>query len=274
MNAEIKALQGTWTIVSLEMDGRKMEGGPSAQIVVKGDRFTTISMGADYKGVVEVDAARLPREFNLVFTEGPEKGNTNRGIYELDGDTWRICLNMTGGPRPTRFATAPGSGLALETLQRGAATASAGQAASAATDAPPPAEVPSAGSAVPPGEAAPELAGEWSMGSCVLDGKPLEKQVLKYGKRVATATGITVTMGPQVMLKASYGVDRSATPHRMNYVLAHGPQKGQPQYGIYRLDGKTLETCFAAPGQKRPADFTSTPGDGRTLTVWNLSGSK
>jgi uncharacterized protein (TIGR03067 family) len=265
---EIKALQGKWTIVSLEIDGQTMEG-PSAQVVVKGDRFTTISMGAAYEGVVEVDATRTPKEFNLVFTEGPEKGNTNRGIYELDGDTWRLCLNTTGGQRPSEFATTAGSGLALETLRRHGATETEGTPAST----PPRAKAAKTGTAAleipaPEGELAPELAGEWSMGSCVMDGRPLEAEFLKYGKRAASATEVTVTMGPQVMLRAAYRVDRSAVPHRMNYILAHGPQKGNPQHGIYRLADGTLETCFAKPGHERPEEFSSSAGDGRTLTVW------
>jgi uncharacterized protein (TIGR03067 family) len=266
---EMKALQGTWTIVSLELDGQKMEGSPSGQVVVKGDRFTTTSMGATYDGVVEVNANQKPKHFDLVFREGPEKGNTNRGIYELQAETWRICLNTTGGKRPSEFATSPGSGLALETLRRGAAASPENPPPSKAKQAKGPAapKVPA-----PEGDEAPELAGEWAMGSCVMDGRPLEVEFLSYGKRVASATEVTVTMGPQVMLRAAYRVDRSASPCRMNYMLAHGPHKGKAQYGIYRLEGGTLQTCFAAPGRDRPADFSSTTGDGRTFTVWKLGG--
>ena len=275
MTRELKALQGTWTIVSMEVDGQRMEGSSSAQVVVKGDRFTTISMGAAYEGVVEVDATRKPKHFNLVFTEGLEKGNTNRGIYELDGDAWRICLNTTGGPRPGEFATTPGSGRALETLRRGGAAGPEGSApegARAARAKPSKGETAAAEVLVPEGDPAPELAGEWSMGSCVMDGRPLETEFLKYGKRAASATEVTVTMGPQVMLRAAYRVDCSAVPHRMNYVLVYGPHKGKAQHGVYRLEGGTLETCFAAPGRERPADFSSTAGDGRTLTQWKPGG--
>lgn len=263
MTQEIEAIQGMWKIVSLEVDGQTMDGAPSAQVVVKGDRFTTVSMGAPYEGVVEVDATRTPKHFNLVFTDGPEKGNTNRGIYELEGDTWRICLNMTGGPRPGAFATTPGSGYALETLRRGGVAAESPAAAAAK-----PAKATAVAVPAPEGEPAPELAGEWSMTSCVIDGRPLEAEFLPMGKRAATATEVTVTMGPQVMLRAAYRVDRSAAPHHMNYTLAHGPQKGKRQPGIYRWEGGALETCFAAPGSDRPAEFVSQKGDGRTLTRW------
>src|ERR1035441_1775623 len=91
MERDLEMLQGTWTIVHLEMDGRKMSGG-AARIVVRGNRFTTIAMGAAYEGTVVVHQTTAPKSFELHFEQGPEKGNTNLGIYQLDGDTWRICL--------------------------------------------------------------------------------------------------------------------------------------------------------------------------------------
>jgi len=223
--------------------------------MVKGDRFTTTGMGAEYSGLVEIDGSRTPKHFTLRFTEGPEKGNANPGIYEIEGDTWRLCLNTRGGARPKAFATTPGSGLALETLRRGAVRARRAKAAAAAV-------------AAPKGDAAPELSGEWQMQSCVMNGAALPDDAVGYCRRMATDSEITVKAGPQVMLKAVYRVDRSAAPAQMNYTLAHGPQAGKGQSGIYRFEGDVLETCFAAPGEERPADFRSVAGDRRTHTVW------
>ena len=262
MKQDMKALEGAWTVVSLEIDGRTMEAG-SARLVVKDGRFTTESMGAVYEGIVKIDPAQAPKHFDLEFTAGPEKGNTNRGIYELDGDRWRICLNTTGGERPREFATRAGSGLALETLQRAAARPLSGKRpkgeATAAIASP----------LIPPeGDPASELAGAWDMHSMVFSGKPLETEYLAYGLREATGAQVKVTMARQVMLEAAYRVDRSKQPHQMNYILTRGPHKGKSQPGIYRLTGETLETCFAAPGGERPTEFDSTAGDGRTYTVW------
>jgi uncharacterized protein (TIGR03067 family) len=50
----------------------------------------------------------------------------------------------------------------------------------------------------------------------------------------------------------------------MDYFLAGG----KTQHGIWVLEGNRLTTCFAAPGQPRPTEFASVPGDGRTLAVW------
>jgi hypothetical protein len=50
---------------------------------------------------------------------GPEKGYTALGIYELDGDTLRICHTWKGQrKRPEKFAIAEGSGLVLAVWKR------------------------------------------------------------------------------------------------------------------------------------------------------------
>ncbi len=250
MGQDLDGLQGTWNVVSLEMDGQKMSGG-DARIVVRGNRFTSIAMGATYEGTVTVHAATAPRGFDLRFEEGPEKGNTNFGIYELDRDTWRICLATRGSDRPKEFAAPRGTGIALETLRR--QTAADVDAAIAADE---PAAV--------AGDSTAELAGEWVPLSLVRDGQALDKGMLKYGKRTATANQVTVKFGPQVVLKAKYTVDRSRTPMTMDYVLADG----RMQHGIWTFEDQRLTTCFGAPGEARPGEFESTSGDGRTLTVW------
>jgi uncharacterized protein (TIGR03067 family) len=102
------------------------------------------------------------------------------------------------------------------------------------------------------------------MVSAIMSGKPLEPEYVKMGKRVATASELQVRIGPQTVLKAAYAVDRSKSPMEMNYRLSDG----RVQAGIWELDGKLLRTCFASPGQARPAGFGSGSGDGRTFTVW------
>ncbi len=38
--------------------------------------------------------------------------------------------------------------------------------------------------------------------------------------------------------------------------------------GIYELEGDRYKVCFAPPGKARPDDFTSKPGTGYILQVW------
>ena len=119
MDTELDSIQGTWDIVQLEVNGTQMdaEAFAGSRIIVDGDAFVTEAMGAAYSGTVRLDSATRPKAIDLHFTAGVEQGNLNRGIYERNGDEWTICLNTTGGGRPTAFATSADSGFALETLR-------------------------------------------------------------------------------------------------------------------------------------------------------------
>ena len=247
MKKDTEILQGTWSVTALEIDGQTMPAS-SARIVLKGYRFTTSGMGANYEGTVAIDAEKNPKTFDMTFTTGPEKGKTNLGIFEVEGDTWRLCLDMTGKSRPKEFASR--AGVALETLRRVSATAKNKT-------------VPVTPFAVVP---APELEGEWAMEACTISGEALPAAHVKYGKRVARNNEITVTMNGQVMVKARFTVGREQQPHTIDYLLA----SGELQHGIYDLAGKKLKVIFSAPGQPRPADFSTAKGDGKALTVWRL----
>ena len=250
MKKDNDILQGAWNVATLEIDGTSMPTG-TARIEVKGNRFVTSGMGAEYEGTVAIDASKKPKTFDMTFTTGPEKGKKNLGIFEVTGDTWRLCLDMTGKERPKKFASQPG--VALETLQRVTESDSKKKDPG-----------PAAPFAVVP---APELEGEWVMEACTMNGDALPSAYAKYGKRVARNNEIVVTMNGQVMVKARFTVDRNQQPCTIDYLL----DNGQPQHGIYELTGKKLKVIFSAPGQPRPADFSTAKGDGKTLTLWKLS---
>jgi len=50
--------------------------------------------------------------------------------------------------------------------------------------------------------------------------------------------------------------------------MLEGFTKGKKQLGIYDLEGDKFKSCFGAPGAERPKDFSSQPGDQRTVSVW------
>ena len=258
MKSDTASLQGTWNITALEVDGQSMDA--AGQVVVKGDRFTSLGMGPAYEGKLVVDPSKKPTTIDMVFTKGPEKGNTNRGIFEFTGkDSWRLCLQTSGPDRPKKFATAAGHGLALETLQRaGTATAPAKAKKSKSVTLPPGF----------PTDPVPELAGEWQMIAMSQSGQPLDPAYCQMGKRVASGNETAVYMGPQTILKAFYAIDRSVKPNTMDYVLTHGAGSGKRQFGIFELTGDSFIVSFAAVGKPRPTDFSSKKGDGRTVTTW------
>src|SRR5262245_12147674 len=130
MSKDLENLQGSWRVTALEVDGQTvpMDTLGNAGIVINGDHFVSTGMGNEYKGTFEVDAKSRPRKLTMKFDTGPEKGNTNLAIYEMKGDTWKLCIATQGKVRPLRFGTKRGDGFVFETLTRGE---TAGDAATA-----------------------------------------------------------------------------------------------------------------------------------------------
>jgi len=54
----------------------------------------------------------------ITDTAGPNQGKTFPAIYELKGDTLRICYDLSGAKRPTEFKTVAGTQLYLVTYTR------------------------------------------------------------------------------------------------------------------------------------------------------------
>jgi uncharacterized protein (TIGR03067 family) len=256
MSQDLDLLQGTWTITALEADGvavpEAMLG--AARIVIEGSRFTSSGMGEVYQGTLRLDNTGSPARIDMEFDAGPEKGNTNLGIYQMDGDSWRLCLATRGTVRPASFVSTPGSGFALETLVR--ETAAKRRVSKKQTATPAPAGSPT------------EFEGEWKLVSGVMDGKEMEASTVQWVKRVTHGNQTTVLAGPQTMLKVEFTFDPSQSPQSIDYISLAGPNKGKTQLGIYKREGDLLTFCVAPPGAERPANFVSVAGDGRTLTAW------
>jgi uncharacterized protein (TIGR03067 family) len=119
-SADLDRLQGTWAITTLEVDGKPLSPHDfaAARLIVEGDHFTALGMGAAYSGTLKLDTSVTPRALDMRFDDGTEKGNTNLCIYELSDDVWKLCVATRGSVRPTTFTSQPGSGIAVETLER------------------------------------------------------------------------------------------------------------------------------------------------------------
>jgi uncharacterized protein (TIGR03067 family) len=121
---ELKALAGTWKPVASETDGNKtpeerlkdssMTRDESGKVV--GRRGEMIILQGTVK---KIDGTKQPRTVDTEVTAGDFKGQTILGIYELDGDTLRVCVTLPGrGGRPTDFSAGAGSGRNLTVYRR------------------------------------------------------------------------------------------------------------------------------------------------------------
>src|SRR5262249_32432085 len=95
-------LDGTWLPATAERAGKPCpdEVRKSMKLVIKDDTYTvTVGETVD-KGTAKVKPTAKPKELDITGTDGPNKGKTFLAIYELDGDTLRVCYDLSGKARP------------------------------------------------------------------------------------------------------------------------------------------------------------------------------
>jgi uncharacterized protein (TIGR03067 family) len=117
---EFARFEGTWKFVSLEVGGKKLppEALKGHSLILKGDRFEMHTEEGVVKGTFKVDVATKPKQIDITFTDGPPKGQTLKGIYKLEDDTYTVCIDPAAKERVTEFASKPGTMGVLEVLKR------------------------------------------------------------------------------------------------------------------------------------------------------------
>jgi uncharacterized protein (TIGR03067 family) len=119
-SADIKALQGTWLPVKAELGGKPMSADLLKTIQLKLDKnqYVATVSGEPDKGTWSVNSTTKPKSMTVVGVEGPNVGKTFPSIYEIKGDTLRICYDLSGTKRPTEFKSIAGTKLYLVTYNR------------------------------------------------------------------------------------------------------------------------------------------------------------
>ena len=70
------------------------------------------------RGTYTIDSNTKPKSMSVTGTEGPNIGKTFPAIYELKGDTLRICYDLSGEKHPTEFKSVAATKLYLVTYNR------------------------------------------------------------------------------------------------------------------------------------------------------------
>jgi uncharacterized protein (TIGR03067 family) len=116
---EWKGLSGTWTVEKAVLGGADTTGVLSTARLNLGDGKYVLTLGKeDDKGTIAIDTAKKPKAMDIEGTEGPNKGKKYKAIYDLDGDTLRICYALEGEVRPAEFESKPGSKTLVVTYKR------------------------------------------------------------------------------------------------------------------------------------------------------------
>jgi uncharacterized protein (TIGR03067 family) len=116
---EMGRLAGAWAPVAVESAGMKADGADEA---VKDLRYAFTKDGkfrlekgneVQLEGTYTVDPSKSPKRIDYTIERAAAegwKGTTSLGIYELDGDTFRVCRTWPDNDaRPTEFTGAKGT---------------------------------------------------------------------------------------------------------------------------------------------------------------------
>ena len=87
-------LTGTWQALEAELGGKALpaETARSLKLILSATEY---QVGNDF-GTYEIDPTATPAAMTIRGTKGPNQGKTFLAIYELKGDTLRICYDLTG----------------------------------------------------------------------------------------------------------------------------------------------------------------------------------
>ena len=108
---------------SKEVDGKKFSEEEIKDVIATTDGSGRCWVRRGDKligeGTAKFDPTTKPKTIDITFTEGEHKGKTALGIYEFEGDTFRVCITRPGGDgRPMEFSAKAGSGCTLVVYKR------------------------------------------------------------------------------------------------------------------------------------------------------------
>jgi uncharacterized protein (TIGR03067 family) len=239
---EITRLQGTWSFVSMEVQGVKTSDKDFKKytVVLEGDQYT-VSAGDKIAAqtTFRLDPTKKPKTIDLIDIKNVR---VIRGIYSLEADKLTICdRGAEKGARPTEFATRPDSGLVLVVLKRDKPAGPKPEDAIA--------------------KERTSFQGTWRFVSLERDQKP-EREFEKY-TAVLKGDQWTVSEGDRIAAQTFFRPDPTKTPKTIDIVDI---ENGRVIREIYSLKTDTLTVCDR--GEKdRPTEFATKPDSGLVLFV-------
>jgi RNA polymerase sigma factor (sigma-70 family) len=103
---DAESLQGEWAAKSVEIDGKDYtaQKAKSWTLTIDGDKVKGMTKTGDELSF-KLDATKKPKEIDLA---GERTELARKAIYELDGDTLKVCWSQDGTVRPTDFTSTSG----------------------------------------------------------------------------------------------------------------------------------------------------------------------
>jgi len=121
LKAAKKELAGGWTVISAERDGEALPEDDVKKLRLSfAEEKLTLKQGEKVSHLPYfLHLGGDAHQIDVIPNDGPQKGNPVPGIYELKGDTLKICMSLKSEAGvPDGFSAAAGSGRILLILKR------------------------------------------------------------------------------------------------------------------------------------------------------------
>ncbi|HEY3789161.1 MAG TPA: TIGR03067 domain-containing protein [Urbifossiella sp.] len=118
---ELQRFQGTWQIQAWEESGQPLAAADlkKRSVFFGGNIFVFRRDGKLHQaGTVQIDSSKSIRTINLSVKDGPGKDGVMLGIYSLESNTLKLCIDPQGQTRPDDFKPAAKSGCTVITLTK------------------------------------------------------------------------------------------------------------------------------------------------------------
>lgn len=106
------SIQGSWQAVSGEIGGKTLPEAAVKNTVLKmanGKYEVSAVAGRPDSGTYRLTPSAKPKRIDVILGVGPDAGKVLPAIYELAGDSLKICYSLRGSNAPTEFKTAAGA---------------------------------------------------------------------------------------------------------------------------------------------------------------------
>lgn len=113
VNDDSGGIQGSWQAVAGEIGGKPLPAESVKSTILKladGKYEVSAVDGRPDTGTYRLMSNAKPKRIDVILGLGPNAGKTIPAIYELSGDSLKICYALRGSNAPTEFKTAAGTG--------------------------------------------------------------------------------------------------------------------------------------------------------------------
>jgi uncharacterized protein (TIGR03067 family) len=110
------------------------------------------------------------------------------------------------------------------------------------------------------------MQGTWNLVSALEDGKTLPEDKVKQTTIVVEGNTFRFPgLAEDATARAgTFKLDATKNPKEMDSTSA----EKEVTLGIYELEPESYKVCFAPAGTPRPTNFSSEPGSGQILQIW------